>query len=384
MGDRILGNAPPPTASAKSLKLQIDTTLAGYPDKFFRGQFDFIGPASQINYSPQDLGKGVAVSRFLFETGGQARVVNITDSWSIGPNYTGIDLANRVGGIVDGISAEGGVTYLVWAFLDATYAFAGLGLTKKPHTGFYNTGGGGVKGTNTLFDVNDSINPPQENDFVVGARVLVRNTVGTAPLYEWNWGTITAINISGTTIAVDLDNNANYGTDITNVTGGEIIQWSKFRPLKLSSALTIVEPAYPYYSLIGELYINGSGNIIQAYRADEPYRAIDISSPLVYNSTTNDNPAQFSLGRYIPLWSNASDVYSMMSVGTASDYMVTTYPDINTTYSVARLQTNTIPADGNAPKCILQPNAIISIIKPNTSEGQLYLNGYWVEGGMRG
>jgi hypothetical protein len=217
-----------------------------------------------------------------------------------------IDLSTTgLGGLVDGIAQENGRDYLLWAFANnANTSFKGFAATRKPFSAF--TAGTGNKGTTTDFTVTDAY------QFTAGARVVVRNEDGTAPQYEWNWGTVNSI-VNDTTLKVDLDNNSNYGSDITGTTNGEIAQWDKFRPWVVSSSDQ--QRYLDNYRLVGEVQTDGSGNIIKAYRADDPWRTIPAFRLVDFSGVGSAVSTELSMGRVLPLWAKNAHIYCRIDDG---------------------------------------------------------------------
>lgn len=261
-----------------------------------------------IEYKTQGRGWGQRHSRAIIEYGVEARGVTWEDDWTLDLGDTGIDTSNTTGGLIDGISKENGRDYLVWLILDSNYEFEGLGLTRKPYSAFTGIGGDGTaaKGESGVpfTGLSDAY------QFTIGARVAVRNQDGTAPVYEWNWGTVAAIN-SNTSIDIDMDNNSNYGSALTGATTGEIIQWDSLRPYVVTSSSQTLYSNH--YSLLGELYTDSSsGDITHAYRADDPFR--DAKMPEIINAGAGSS-ANVSLGRDIPLWAQQANIFAVLEPG---------------------------------------------------------------------
>lgn len=203
-----------------------------------------------------------------------------------------------IGGIVDGITftAANARTFLLWFFAnDANNGVEGFGFTHKPYS-TYTDPASSSKGALTTFTGLTSA-----YQFTEGARVAIRNTVGTSPLYEWNWGAIESI-VSNTSIQVQMDNNSSYGTNLTAATGGEILQWDKFRPwVVASTGQTLYKKSY---RLLGEIFSNTSGNIDAAHRVDDPFRPT--TGDMVVETTGTVGSTTLSAGRYIPIWAKTA------------------------------------------------------------------------------
>jgi hypothetical protein len=302
-----------------------------------------------------------------------------------GTNIEQLDLtATGLNGIVDGITftAANSRDFLVWAFANnANNGFEGFAVTHKPYSA-YTGPASASKGASVSFT-----GLTNAYQFTVGARVVVRNTVGTAPQYEWNWGTITAI-VSSTSITVSMDNVSAYGVALTAATGGEILQWDKFRPwVVTSSAQTLYRNNY---RLIGELDTNSSGDILGAYRVDDPYRPQRFWQ--VYSDTnvtiTGGTGTAQSLGRYIPLWSKSADI---LLRGKATV--------INIVYHVYHKTLNTqgsgVQARTQVADVFIHQQSNIAIdtyatvycgvdsTTNNNTDFKVFTYGYYVPGGMR-
>ena len=232
--------------------------------------------------------------------------------------YTGsieqLDLTSTgLNGIVDGITftAANSRDFLIWAFENnANNGFTGFALTHKPYS-TYTGPAAAAKGATVSFT-----GLTNAYQFTVGSRVAIRNTVGTAPLYEWNWGTVNSI-VSSTSINVTMDNNAAYGVALTAATGGNILQWDKFRPWVVTSTSQTLYTEN--YRLIGELTTDASGNIRTAYRVDSPWRP-EVFSQIYTNTTAtlSGTLATISAARYIPLWSKKIDALLVIRNSTAN------------------------------------------------------------------
>lgn len=308
---RMVGNPPiPTTSSTLAHNMRIASVIRTYPETLIRGAFNSIS-GKTVKFSPMETGKGVSCSRFLFEIGDESRHIRIEDEWTINLSTTSINLTTNTGGHLDGLSYVNGAEYLVWAFLDDDYNWAGIGATKKPSSSFSAIAGGSAnKGMTKNFTVSDAY------QFTIGSRVAVRNDVGTAPFYEWNWATVNSI-VSGTVISLAMDNNSAYGTNITGTTNGYIKQWNKFRPYVVSGG---AQNLYKNrYSLVGELYTDGtSGDIIIYYRADEEWRALPEA---IINYQVGVGVNTYSGGRDLPLWTNAISGFLHSENGAAGDIM---------------------------------------------------------------
>lgn len=367
--DRNIGIAPTPqTPTSPGKELAIKYALSAYPNNFIRGLFSapVDGFPKQIQFQPENQGKGIATTRFMWELPRGFRTYQTEDTWLLDLNFTGINLSLFKGGMIDGFSLVNGEIYLVWALADQNGVFVGMGLTTKPHqtsTSFTN----GAKGSSSTFDV------PKPLVFTIGARVLIRNGA-----IEWNWGTITAV--STVFITILMDNHSAYGTAIT--ADSEILQWDSFRPY-LSTASPNQQLAYPYYSLVGEIYTDGpslfnTGNILQAFRVDNPFRPFP--NTFVVSITGIKPLTSVALGQYIPLWATEINCFLQITAS-AGNYIAIYGPLGELTYSIADGITS--PVDQISHWCLF-PNAIIQYIVSDSAGANIYLNGYYVNSGMRG
>ena len=274
---------------------KISTLTDFYPERMLR--FGFDNPSlTTIDLVPEDNGSNeVSRIRFAFEVGDKAYQVRLSSNWTLSKAVTTINLDTNVGGIVDGIAAEAARDYLFWGFLDDAFNFAGIGLTRKPYSVY--TAGTAAKGASASFTVTNAF------QYTNGARVVIRNADGTAPLFEYNWGTITDIP-NNTTLTITTDNSPNYGTALTGTTSGVIKQWNKFRPwVVTSSGQTLYQP---YYSLLGELTLSFASNINIYFKANDEWRPVNNAADgnQVVNQRTPSALAFISAARYIPLWSH--------------------------------------------------------------------------------
>lgn len=316
--------------------------------------------------------EGIASIPFYID-GPKSPIISTSDTWTLDLDESTIDTTTLVGGLVDGIALVNGRDYLIWAFLDQQLGFAGFGMTRKPYDSF--SAGTAAKGATGTFTVTAAY------QFTIGARVVVRNDAGTFPAYEWNWGTITAIN-SGTSISILMDNHSDYGFAITASTNGFIVQWNKFKPWMVTSTDQTLYSNY--YTLVGEFCTAGAtGNIEKAYRVDEEWRwegyftQIDIASM----APTYPTFTYYSLGRYLPLWATQTAMHVVSNSTTAGAIAIieaachVTSIDVVQVASVTKSEALTIG---------VKPNAIIGYLSTTTmATFSIDTFGYSVHGGMR-
>jgi hypothetical protein len=369
----------PSTENTKSNPLKIKRSLESYDQRL---RFE-INPTDDRTFDvvPESLGRGKSFSKFIFELGDEAYIQRITDDWEIDLDTSTINLTTFTGGLIDGLTLEADRWYLFWAFMDSNFEFAGLGVSRKPFSTF-TSGSTASKGATFAFTVPGSGNN-RGFQFTIGARVVVRNQnagVIPAPQYEWNHGEVTAV--TNTSVTVALDNNTNYGVDITTTAAnGEILQWDSFRPYVVTgSTQTLYET---YYCLLGEMELNSSSNILRNYKVSEPFRYFTNTSPSIYNSTSTVTNSIVHSGRYTPLWLQSIGLITLYSNTVASNAL-----SINTNnrfYALTRTQVANVQ---NSSSISLLPTAFYGrfdiTTSANTSQCILTLNGYEVPGGMRG
>jgi hypothetical protein len=310
--------------------------------------------------------------------------------WIDGQVYDGIAsttvTANGtgVGKLVDGqtYTIANARTFLVWAFPNATNtAFSCFAGTHKPYS-TYSTNNNGALGSSTTFTLPGGVGL-SAYQFTVGARVCCRNSyvgagppASAAPLYQVNWGTVTAIGAANS-LTVQLDNNATYGSVLRqpNV-AGEILQWDMFRPYVITAnSQTLYNNCW---RLVGEYYTNTSGTIIKAYKVTEPWRSV-INNQVVLQVAAQVPVLYPSICRYAPLWSKRAKLY-MDIVGNAGTNAV--IYDSN-----ANWHTVYIPVNGAygllPPNIELYQNAIFGWNGSAATQKNMYLYDYYVPGGMR-
>lgn len=154
-----------------------------------------------------------------------------------------------INGIIDGFSLENSHKYHVWAFSDDNQTeFVGIGLSRWAKCAFTAVASGtkGLEATYTLAGTGTN----KAYQFATGARVRVSTST------EWNYGTVSEI-VSNTSIKIIMDNNANYGTNITTTTSAEIMQFDKHAP-----NVDIDTPYRTYYTHLGwfEFGLDDSGS----------------------------------------------------------------------------------------------------------------------------
>ena len=297
-----------------------------------------------------------------------------------GVNYvlnttTTLNLASTgIGGLVDGITftPANARNFLVWAIADnANSGLQGFAITHKPYSASTAISGGSAnKGaTGKTFTVTNAF------QFSVGARICIRNTAGTAPQYQWNWATITSIP-NNTSIVVTMDNKT-YGSNITSTSGSEILQWNTFRPYVMGGTQELYSK---YYTLIGELYTDTSGNMIRAYRADEPIRELEWD--LAYQSNSTVSGASLYLGRWIPLWSSYFNCY-LIGQGAVNNRIFLANSRATATV-VCRIFNASIDTENNSGFIPLDQDARVLVTNNCSTNGYIRLLQYYIPTGMRG
>ncbi len=287
--------------------------------------------------------------------------------------------ATGVGGLVDGITFTNGRQYLLWAFADqANNNYGGLIATRKPFSTWTTFTGSGALGS-TNFVITNVTNGYQ---FTIGARIVVRNTAGTAPLFQYNWGTITAQ--TNTSLSITLDNNANYGVPITLGTGGEVKQWDSFYPWVVTSTGQTLYA--DNYVLLGEAYTDSTtGNIHNAYRVDDEYRT-GMRKVARDQTTAVAASTAFTFARDIPLWADKINAQlfidannpsvSLTLLNHNSTDIVAFLVSLNPAFTLAGFIANTGYID-------LDPYASLQWLKNNTVRGVVWVLDFRVKGGMR-
>ena len=220
-------------------------------------------------------------------------------------NKVGIDLPAGVGGCLDNSNPtdpEGLGAYLLWAIAnDANSEYAGIGYTALPLS-TYTSITNGTKGSTIATITMSGTGLNQAYRFSVGAKVVVRNTVGTAPNYEWNQGFILEIPDNQTLVLV-MDNHSNDGsTDISNE-AGEVMQFDKFRCFNDAAYKGYVESAYPNARLIGDFKTVGTNFIAVMRTIWDDWTLV---SPMPIGLTiTGSGSAYARWKRWIPPWTRA-------------------------------------------------------------------------------
>lgn len=310
-----------------------------------------------------------------------------TQPWLLDLNDSAIDLVNRKGGRIDGQVLLASQTYLVWAFLDRQLGFQGIGLTRKPYSTFSAiSDGSAAKGaTGKVFTVPGFFASPSHSgfQFTLGARVVVRNAVGTAPLYEWNWATVTAV--ADTSVTLTMDNVTAYGTAITGVTTGEILQWNMFRPYFVQGIGHVLYGAVlggnaHFYNLLGELPTDSGSLIKNAYTSAQEWRD-GIGQLFSTGAGTPFTVTDFSCGRFFPLWSSRIVGRVVLSATTGVNTVACfTWFGLDIIFAWAQVATF---SNENTGLVDLKAHAITTLRATNTGQQEFQILGYYSPGGMR-
>lgn len=263
--------------------------------------------------------------------GFQTLEVDDSDPWIIDVTTTGIDVENRIGGIVDGTTLAPSVDYLVWAFMDPTdpanEKFRGFGITQRPRSvGAVTILGGTVGNASTLF----SVTPGDGNGFTLGSRVVVRE--GVTPGDAFNQGIVTAV--QDNVILVDLD--ATYGailetnSSLAGLSGLEILQLDSFEPYAkiviLDVQLTFGNFPFCY---LGSFNTDSASKIKAVRRRGDRVRTANVVANVSGNNVTVP-PTTICLARWIPFNTNEVKLLLILEVmaGTGSvAFLVTTDAD---------------------------------------------------------
>lgn len=307
MTGRLTATPPrPSTESLKTLALKMGNVNKYHTELF---NFDFEHSTDDLFYiDPADQGSGNKNIKLTWEIGNEARFAKITDRWTMDLTTSTINLTTKIGGIIDGL-ARANSNYIIYAFLDEDFNFAGIGLGQQALSSFTVIGGGiATRGTTATFTVSTAYR------FVVGARVVVRNTFGTNQQdYQFNWGTVNTI-ISDTSISIDMDLNSEYGVDITSVAGGEIKQWDKYRPYVVT---TTTQTLYkPYYTVLGEVFAGGQDKVWQLYKKTDTIR---ITNEIAFSLIAATASVIIQFARILPLWALGISMRANASVGSNND-----------------------------------------------------------------
>jgi hypothetical protein len=297
-----------------------------------------------------------------------------------------IDISTTgLNGLVDGITfvAANARDFLIWAFANnANNGFTGFAVTHKPYSTY--TGPAAI-GLGATLNVTGLTNAYQ---FTPGARIVIRNTVGTAPQYQWNWGIVNSI-VSSTSINVTMDNlPASYGVALTAATGGEIVQWDKFRPWVVTASDQTLYTNN--YRLLGELDTNNSGHVQGAYRVDDPYRPLrfyKVYSDTNATITAGTGTAQ-SLGRYIPIWSKRASIWANGLATIINVVYHVFHRTLNTFGSGIQFRTQVanVYAEAQSDMAIDQYATVyfgVNATTNNNDDFAAWVIGYYVPGGMR-
>ncbi len=275
-------------------------------------------------------------------------------------------------GLVDGIAKESGQWYLIWAFTnESNTGTPTFGMTRKPISAFTGISSGTKGLTATLTGMADAF------QFVIGARVVVRNDVAPAPLFQYNWGTVASI-VSDTSITVDLDSNTNYGTNLTAATNGIIKQWNKFRPNVITTtAATLFENNY---RLLGELSTLSTTGIRKIYKVTDTHRLLESQSRIVDVATTFPN-ALVTSARYVPLWADRL-IMRVEGINTAVTGKRGFVQGSTGSIIILRLQLASQRGDETA---MIEPKNFVTITYDSTIDqiNRITLYHYVVEDGMR-
>ena len=258
-------------------------------------------------------------------------------------DYTSLDVGNNRGGLVDGIAVAANSQYHVWALSSWFYNALGFVLTAIPKSS-HTMAGATNKGATGVFTV---INKAYR--FTPGARVRVIQVLGAASTYigEWNLGTIASVD-STTQITVNMDNNANYGTNLaTTGAGVSIEQLDRFKPYLIddSDQGTIAER----YKIIGLIETDASANVNRVFRYPLSQYMYSNYTRILWNLTSNvavttANPLLNSL-IYVP--EDTLEVYIRILISGASgtEFIVLDNSDAGTSASysgASTTQNNTV------------------------------------------
>lgn len=322
--------------------------------------FNFTGNLFDVISSKSGTGKEFVT--FPFDINKQRYIYREDNfNWTIDLDSNSIDLDNKIGGYLGGFPLINDRWYLIWAFLNHDYSFAGLGCTLKPIDDIADIDNGN-KGALTGIGLVAGL----AYNFSVGARVCIRND------FNWNWGTIIQI-YDNNDIQVQLDNNS-YGTDFEIRGNDKILQWDTFRPKNTSGNLI-----YPYYSLIGELY-RYSSYVWKIYKKNEEYRIL-FGDKRYISTTSTFSQSGLSLGKFIPLWAEKVGILVSITGSAGKQYIVYNYS--NLAHDILEKEGSTIFLSRGMQEIPLRDQALIG----HSSTGVQTIGDityYKVSGGMRG
>ena len=292
-------------------------------------------------------------------------------TFDFGSAQIAIDLASfGIGGILNDKAWISGRDYIAYAIAnDSNTAVLGVGAIALPYSLITLISGGGTapKGSTRDFTVTEGF------QFTIDARVVIANSFGVAPLYEWNWGTI--VSVSNTIITVVMDSGS-YGTSITKTTGLFVKQWNKYKPWQYTSvAQTLVSPNY---TLLGEISFNGSSKIEYCYHRLNEFR--EAKQGIFDSSAKLLIPTLIYFARNCPLWSEMISFFMWVKAGGVIGSTMEMYTQAIThqIYLTANASNNTI-STGYFP---VYNNVAIKLQKLTDMTGQLTQLGYYVRGGM--
>lgn len=288
-----------------------------------------------------------------------------------------LDLVNDK---VDNLDIVPSHKYLLWGILDKNLQFSRYALTRWPKSAYTGISAGGNKGEITTFTgVDDAF------QFTKGARVRVINDS------EWNYGNI--LGVGSGVLQIELDNRS-YGTNISLISGAEIMQFSRYRPFVVSnSGQTLYSN---HYRLLGwcELGIDdGAGggddhteDVMRVSRWTRKRLFYNFLSTVYSGTETSTAPHYLNMGKFVsPIATNVKGYMRLVCNTTQGGYHFVINPNNN-----ARIALNTAVNSGGSTtiyldkyyKCPLDPYYNIKWLRvniTNTPSHNIYINGYYEE-----
>lgn len=316
-------------------------------------------------------------------------------SWVVSPHAVNINLAQQIGGVIDGTVLAADQRYLVWAlFDDSNTTFLGFCLTAKPWITGGTVSSGGALGSYLALTGYAGTLLNQCQRFTPGQTVLVFNdATGSAPNYVWNTGRVSSI-VSNTAITIALDNNSVNGSSTISGSAVQVRAWDKFRCFNNSSSTDTDERYYHNARLIGEFQVRTS-NIGPFRSLFQPVSHLGFNTQLYAGGATSTvlgTGASVTLHmlRNVPPWATLVGCSTACNPGTFTEHQLNVIQTPSTTSVTVRADRhNTASANQIYPwECaILEDFQISTAGVPRAGSGTLTLGEvryrWGVDGGLR-
>jgi hypothetical protein len=204
------------------------------------------------------------------------------------------------GNMLDIAAIAANSRYLIWAIFNTDGSFARFGFTLKPFLVYTAVSSGSQGSLATYTTAGTGANNCYS--FQPSQVVTVRNEdAGTgAPNYQWNFGTVTAIN-SATSISILMWDGVPNATNITSTTTAQIQAWDNFKCWDGSSAEIT---AYTNAKVIGELITNSSMVPFWVRSVGSIYHYNPLSYPTITRNSAGTTTTTYQLYRWLPPWAN--------------------------------------------------------------------------------